>query len=161
MTVTSVDKDLDHLTMTLVADFAAPVERVWQLWADPRLLERWWGPPTYPATMTEHDLTPGGDVVYYMTSPEGRRHYGWWRIISVDPPTSLEFSDGFGDENGKPAPDMPVTTVHMTLSEHQGGTRMEMRSVYDSKEQMEQVIKMGAVEGLSEAVGQMDDLLAA
>jgi len=161
MSVTSVDKDLDHLTVTLVADFAAPVERVWRLWADPRLLERWWGPPTYPATMTEHDLTPGGDVVYYMTSPEGQRHYGWWRIISVNPPESLEFSDGFGDENGKPVPDMPVTTVHMTLSEHQGGTRMEMRSVYDSKEQMEQVIRMGAVEGVSEAVGQMDALLTA
>ena len=36
MTVTSVDKDFDDLTLTLVADFDAPIERVWQLWADPR-----------------------------------------------------------------------------------------------------------------------------
>ncbi|MGJ3561418.1 SRPBCC family protein [Streptomyces sp. INA 01156] len=46
MTVTSVDKDLDHLTLTVIADFTAPVEKVWQLWADPRQLERWRGLPT-------------------------------------------------------------------------------------------------------------------
>ena len=48
-----------------------PIARVWALWADPRKLERWWGPPTFPATVLEHDLRPGGKVSYYMTSPEG------------------------------------------------------------------------------------------
>ena len=48
MSVTSVDKDFDNLTLTLVADFDAPLESVWQLWADPRLLERWWGPADPP-----------------------------------------------------------------------------------------------------------------
>ena len=42
MSVTSVDKDFESLTLTLVADFDARTERVWQLWADPRQLERWW-----------------------------------------------------------------------------------------------------------------------
>ena len=58
MTLTSVEKDVDGLSLTLTADFDAPVERVWQLWADPRQLERWWGPPTHPATFERHDLTP-------------------------------------------------------------------------------------------------------
>ena len=62
MTVTAVRKDLDALTMTLDAEFEAPPERVWQLWADPRQLERWWGPPTYPATVTAHDLRTGDDL---------------------------------------------------------------------------------------------------
>ena len=60
MSVTSVDKDYDNPTTTLVADFDAPIDEVWQLWADPRKLERWWGPPTYPATFEKHDLAPGG-----------------------------------------------------------------------------------------------------
>jgi uncharacterized protein YndB with AHSA1/START domain len=50
MSVTSIEKDYDRLTLTLVADFDAPIERVWQLWADPRQLERWWGPPSHRAT---------------------------------------------------------------------------------------------------------------
>ncbi|WP_121749584.1 SRPBCC domain-containing protein [Streptomyces sp. E2N166] len=160
MSVTSLDKDLDNLTFTLVADFAAPVERVWQLWADPRQLERWWGPPTYPATVEEHDLTPGGDVTYFMTGPEGDKHRGWWRIASVDAPTSLEFTDGFADADGVPSADMPVTTTRVTLTERDGGTRMEMRSAFDTREQMDQLAKMGMEEGLREAVGQMDGLLA-
>ncbi|MBD3010272.1 MULTISPECIES: SRPBCC domain-containing protein [unclassified Streptomyces] len=159
MSVTSVEKDVDRLTLTLIADFHAPVERAWRLWADPRQLERWWGPPDYPATVEEYDLTPGGDVTYFMTGPEGEQYRGWWRILSVDPPTSLEFTDGFADQHGKPIDSMPTTTVRVRLSEHDGGTRMEMRSVYDSREQMEQMVNMGTVEGLRQAVGQMDALL--
>jgi uncharacterized protein YndB with AHSA1/START domain len=160
MSVTSVDKDLDNRTLTLIADFDAPIERVWQLWADPRLLERWWGPPTYPATVEEHDLVPGGGVTYFMTGPEGDRHGGWWKVTSVDPPSSLEFTDGFADQNGKPNPEMPTTTVHVQLSERDGRTRMELRSVVDTREQMEQLMNMGMAEGLEQAVGQMDALLS-
>jgi uncharacterized protein YndB with AHSA1/START domain len=159
MSVTSIDKDLDKLTLTLVADFAAPRERVWELWADPRKLERWWGPPTYPATVEKHDLAPGGEVTYFMTGPEGDKHYGWWRVTSVNAPTSLEFTDGFADQDGTPSADMPSTSVRMKLTAHDGGTRMVLRSVFDSVEQMEQMVSMGMVEGLQEAVGQMDALL--
>lgn len=110
MSVTSVDKDFDSLTLTLIADFDAPTERVWQLWADPRQLERWWGPPTHPATMEPHDLAAGGEVTYFMTGPEGEKYRGWWRITSVEPPSSLQFTDGFADQDGKPNPEMPTIT---------------------------------------------------
>jgi uncharacterized protein YndB with AHSA1/START domain len=160
MSVTSVTKDLDNLTLTLVAEFDAPIERVWQLWADPRQLERWWGPPTYPATVEQHDLTPGREVTYYMTGPEGEKHRGWWRIKSVNPPKSLEFTDGFADQDGTPIADMPISTMHVQLTEHDGGTRMELRSIFESREQMEQWLDTGTAEGLQQAVGQMDALLA-
>ena len=160
MTVTSVDKDFDSLTLTLVADFAVSPERVWQLWADPRKLERWWGPPSHPATVEQHDLTPGGEVTYFMTGPEGERYRGWWRVTSVNPPKSLEFTDGFANQDGTPSTDLPTTRVRMQLSDHDGGTRMESQSVYDSRENMEQLLNMGMEEGMRQAVGQMDALLA-
>jgi uncharacterized protein YndB with AHSA1/START domain len=159
MTVTSVEKDFDSLTLTLVADFDAPIEQVWQLWADPRRLERWWGPPSYPATVEQHDLIPGGDVTYFMTGPGGEKSRGWWRLTSVDPPKSLEFTDGFADQQGKPIADMPTTTVQMQLTQHDGGTRMVVRSVFGSRDHMEQVVNLGGLEGLKQAVGQMDGLL--
>lgn len=160
MSVTSVDKDFDSLTLTLTADFAAPAKEVWELWADPRNLERWWGPPTHPATFEEHDLTPGGTVTYFMTGPEGEKYRGYWRVTAVDAPTSLEFDDGFADDSGAPIESMPVTSSRMELSENEGGTRMELRSVFDSREQMEQLDQMGMAEGLTLAIGQMDALLA-
>jgi uncharacterized protein YndB with AHSA1/START domain len=94
VSVTRVDKDFDSLTLTLVADFDAPTERVWQLWADPRQLERWWGPPSHPATVEEHDLTSGGTVTYVLTGPQGERSRGWWRVTSVNPPKSMEIVTG-------------------------------------------------------------------
>ena len=100
--------------MTLTAEFDASPERVWQLWADPRQLERWWGPPTYPATFTEHDLTPGGRVEYHMTGPNGDQPRGYWEILEVDPPHRLVFRDGFANEDGTPNPDFPMTTARVT-----------------------------------------------
>jgi uncharacterized protein YndB with AHSA1/START domain len=160
MSVTSVDTDYDNLTTTLVADFDAPMDEVWQLWADPRKLERWWGPPTYPSTFEKHDFSPGGEVTYFMTGPEGDQPRGWWRITSVDPPTSLQFTDGFANEDGTPNEEMPVINVDVRLSERDDGTRMEMRAAYASREELDKLIEMGMLEGLQQSVGQMDALLA-
>ncbi len=161
MSVTSVDTDYETLTTSLVADFDAPVDEVWQLWADPRQLERWWGPPTYPATFEKHDLSPGGEVTYFMTGPEGEQPRGWWRVTSVDPPRSLHFTDGFAKEDGTADEQMPVVDVMMRLSERDRGTRMELRSTFASREELDKLVGMGMLEGLEQAVGQMDALLAA
>ena len=86
MPVTDVQQDLDNLTLTITADFAAPVERIWQVYADPRQLEKVWGPPTYPATVVDHDLTPGGRMTYFMTGPDGDKHAG----LAADLPASAD-----------------------------------------------------------------------
>lgn len=158
MTVTSVETDYENLTITLIADFDASIERVWNLWSDPRQLERWWGPPTYPATFEEHDLTPGGEATYVMTGPAGDMR-GTWRVTAVDPPTSLEFTDAFADQDGRRIADMPITT-RVRLTEREGGTRMKMHLAFESRADMEKLMSTGIVEGLREAVGQMDPLLA-
>ena len=64
MPVTDVSKDTDALTLTITAGFDAPAERIWLLWSDPRQLERWWGPPTFPATFVEHEFAPGGTIAW-------------------------------------------------------------------------------------------------
>ncbi|SBW22728.1 SRPBCC family protein [Protofrankia symbiont of Coriaria ruscifolia] len=161
MTVIDVQKNPEALTLTLTARFDAPPARVWQVWQDPRQLERWWGPPTYPATVVDHDLTPGGAVTYFMTGPEGDKHYGWWRILSVDAPHRLEFEDGFADDSGRPSPDMPVTTARVQLTaDGETGTVMTIESTFPTPETMEQLVSMGMIDGMSAALSQIDALLA-
>ncbi len=161
MTVTAVRKNLDAQTMTLDAEFDASPERVWQLWADPRQLERWWGPPTYPATFTTHDLAPGSHVAYHMTTPDGDQPRGYWEIVEVDPPHRLVFRDGFANEDGSPNPEFPEGMVQVTIEEIGAGrTRMTIHSVSPSTAAMEQVLAMGMEQGLIEAVGQIDAILA-
>jgi uncharacterized protein YndB with AHSA1/START domain len=160
MTVTNIHKDPEALTMTITAEFGAPVERVWRLWDDPRQLERWWGPPTYPATVVDHDLSAGGAVNYYMTGPEGDQPRGWWKVLKADPPRSLEFEDGFSDAAGKPDPNMPTMIIRVTLHDRAaGGTTMAIETTFPSLETMQQMVEMGMDEGMSSAMGQMDALL--
>lgn len=160
MPVTNVQKDTDALTLTLTAEYRAPIDRVWTMWSDPRRLERWWGPPTYPATFVRHDLTPGARVTYFMTGPTGDRHHGHWRIVAVARPSSLEFEDGFADAAGEPNLEMPTTHVRVALVEVAGTTTMTIVSRFASLAQMEKLVAMGMVEGLQAAVGQIDALLS-
>ncbi len=159
MTVTSVDTDYDTLTITLIADLDAPIEHVWDLWADPRKLERWWGPPTHPATFETHELTPGGAATYVMTGADGTTR-GAWRVTAVDPPTSLEFTDAFADPDGRRITDMPVVAVKVRLTERDNRTRMQMHMTFESRDDMAKLMSTGVVDGLQQAVGQIDGLLA-
>ncbi len=160
MTVVSVRKDPETLTMTMSAEFDAPIGRVWQLWENPRQLERWWGPPTYPATVVEHDLTPGGRVTYYMTGPGGDQPRGWWRVLTVEAPHHLEFEDGFADDAGNVNTAMPTMTIRVYLHEQPNGrTSMTTETIFPSQEAMEQLIAMGMEEGMTSAVEQIDELL--
>ena len=160
MSITSIEKDPVARTMTVNASFAATIQRVWQLWADPRQLERWWGPPSYPATVTEHDLVPDGRVRYFMTGPEGDRHGGYWLVHEVVAPHRLTFVDGFEDDQGAPDPEMPQSDVEVVLSElTEGGTAMVVTTTFASAEAMARLLEMGMEEGMREAMGQIDALL--
>ncbi|HEX5332160.1 MAG TPA: SRPBCC domain-containing protein [Cellulomonas sp.] len=159
MTVISTTPDTSALTLTIVADLAASPERAWQVWVDPRQLERWWGPPTWPATFVEHDVVVDGRSSYYMTGPDGEKAHGWWRFLSIDEPRSLEFEDGFADDSGTPNPDMPTIRARVDLQGTADGTRMTVTSRFATLEQMEQLVAMGMVEGMTGAMGQIDDLL--
>ena len=161
MTVMAVQKDPQNLTMTLTAEFDAPPTRVWQLWSDPRQLERWWGPPTYPATFTQHDLTPGGYSAYHMTGPEGDQPKGWWEIVEADAPNRITIRDGFANDDGSKNPDMPVGLMNVIIETiGEGGSRMTIENVFPTVEALEQVLAMGMEEGLKQAVGQIDAILA-
>src|SRR5436853_4792415 len=115
MTVTAVRKDPQRLTLTVDAEFDASVERIWQLWTDPRQLERWWGPPTYPATFTAHRLAPGGRVEYHMTGPTGDQPHGYWDVIEVDAPRRLVYLAGFAHPAGTPDDTFPRNEGHVTI----------------------------------------------
>jgi uncharacterized protein YndB with AHSA1/START domain len=161
VTITAVRKNRDVLSMTLTAEFAASADRVWQLWADPRQLERWWGPPSYPATVTSHDLRPGGRVDYHLTGPGGDQPRAYWDVVEAEPPHSIVFRDHFANEDGTPNSDLPGAESRIRIEDiGNGRSRMSIESIFPSAEAMEQLLAMGMEEGLAEAVGQIDGILA-
>ena len=160
MPVTNVTTDPEALTMTLVADFTAPVERLWSVFTDPRQLERFWGPPGWPATFVEHDFTVGGRARYRMTSPQGESSSGAWEFLDIDEPRGFDVIDNFVNESGEPLDGTPGMRVTFRFEPTAEGSRLINVTYFDSHEALEQLIEFGAIEGSTLAINQLDAVLA-
>lgn len=160
MPITSVSKDPAALTMTVVAEFPVPVQRLWDAYADPRQLERFWGPPTYPARFTRHDMYPGGRSEYAMTGPAGDVSRGYWEFLSVHPQESFEVRDGFAAEDGSDNDDMPSMRMVFRFSATATGSQVSTTTYFNSVEDLDQLLAMGMEEGMREAMAQMDAVVA-
>ncbi len=155
MPVTSVTKDPEALTLTLVADFPVPQRRLWEAWADPRQLERFWGPPFAPATFTHHDFRAGGRAEYFLTGPDGEKWSGAWKFTAVNPIDSFEADDG--EDNAEDGA-LPMSMT-FAFEETPTGSRMISVTRFSSVEAMEQTIP-GMEQGLRAAMPQLDEVLA-
>ena len=159
MPVTAVDTDTDDLTMTLVGDFPAPAGRLWRAFTDPRQLERFWGPPGWPATFTQFDFTVGGRARYEMTSPHGEKSRGAWEFLRIDPEDGFEVLDGFVDEEGNLTDGLPTMRMTFAFTDTAEGSRLTNTTYFESPEALEQVVAMGAVEGSTMALDQLTAVL--
>ncbi|MCB0885241.1 MAG: SRPBCC domain-containing protein [Propionibacteriaceae bacterium] len=160
MPITSVTQDPEALTLTVVADFAVPVRRLWDAYADPRQIERFWGPPGWPATFTRHDVAVGGRSNYAMTGPDGERSGGYWEFLAVEEGKSFEVLDGFADDEGNPNTEMPTMRMEFTFEPTDAGSRMTTTTHFASLDELEKLVAMGMVEGMRAAMAQIDDVLA-
>lgn len=160
MPITSVTKDPAALTMTVVADFPVPVQRLWDAYADPRQLEQFWGPPAYPAQFTRHDMYPGGRSEYVMTGPDGDQTRVYWEFLSVVPLESFEVRDGFANPDGTANADMPTMRVVFRFAGTATGSQVTTTSWFNSVEDLDTLMAMGMEQGMREAMGQMDAVLA-
>lgn len=160
MPITSITSDPATLTLTAVGDYPVPVDRLWAAWADPRKIERFWGPPGWPATFTRHDVAEGGKSAYFMTGPNGEQSHGYWVFTRVEPGRSFEVRDGFAHPDGSPNDAFPETRMKMSFEATPTGSRFVAVSTFASLKAMEELLKMGMLEGLTAALGQVDAVLA-
>ena len=160
MPITSVTSDPEQLTLTIIGEYPVPADRLWDAWADPRQIERFWGPPSHPATFTRHDMAAGGRADYFMTAPDGERHRGYWRFVDVRTGHSFEIVDGFIDDAGNENDDLPTSRMRVEVEATTDGSRFISVTTFPDLAAMEQLVAMGAVEGIRSALGQMDEVLA-
>jgi uncharacterized protein YndB with AHSA1/START domain len=144
-----------------VAEFDAELERLWEVWVDPRKLERWWGPPMCPATFEKHEFEVGGESRYFMSLPDGDKARGWWRIKAIEPMLSIEFLNGLAGDDGEPDPEQPPMSGVVRFETTETGARMTCVSTYRDMQQMEAMLERGMQDGMRLAIGQIDGLLAA
>lgn len=160
MPLTTLVSDPETLTMTIVADFPVPVRRLWDAYADPRRLERFWGPPSWPSTFTRHDFQVGGRSDYVMTGPDGERSRGYWEFLEVDAPRTFTVLDGFAHDDGTPNRELPATRMVFRFEATDDGSRVTTTTHFTSADELEQLLSMGMAEGTRQAMSQIDAVLA-
>jgi uncharacterized protein YndB with AHSA1/START domain len=156
MPVTSVSKDLDVVTLVIVADFDVPIRRLWDAYADPRQLERFWGPTTYPARFDRHDFAVGGRSQYTMTGPDGDTSNGYWKFLAVDAPNHFEVLDGFALPDGTPNLEEPTMRMVFAFTATDGGSRVSVVTHFNTADEFERLLEMGMDEGTLSAMSQID-----
>lgn len=160
MTFVSAEKNPAARTMTFVAEFDAPVERVWSVWSDRETLERWWGPPEYPATISEFEFVAGGRMHYRMVGdPDGEQLDGRLQFISIDEPREIVYDEAFIADEAEPDA-VPLNRSVVTFTAFGEVTRMTIVTTFSSDEEFEQAVEFGALEGYEAGIGQIDAILA-
>ena len=155
MPLTSVTKDPAKLTLTVVGDFPVSQQRLWDAYADPRQLERFWGPPAWPATFTRHDFKVGGRAEYFMSGPNAEKWSGSWKFTVVDPISFFEAHDGEDNAEDENMPAGMTFAFETTPT----GSRLTSVTRFSSLEAIEQMAA-AMEEGLRAAMPQLDALLA-
>lgn len=94
-----------------------------------------------------------------MTGPNGEKSHGYWIIEEVEVGRRFAVKDGFAHPDGTPNDAFPQSKMEVTFETTGDGSRFIVLSTFASLETMEQMLKMGMLEGLTEALGQLDAVL--
>ena len=98
-TAKAIKKPEFELVLERVID--APRERVWQAWADPKQVVKWFAPKPYTLSIEKMDLRTGGSFSMAMHSPEGQTHAFSGTYPEIDPPSKIVWTGEFpGDPKG-------------------------------------------------------------
>jgi uncharacterized protein YndB with AHSA1/START domain len=162
-----VTKDLENKTLIIERTFDAPKEKLWRAYADKEWFEKWWGPEGWQTTVKEFDFVPGGKIHYGMKCVDenqgewfGQESWGLMQLESIDEPNSFATKDSFSDADGNINDQMPTQRFEVEFVEENGKTRLISRSITDSVEKLEELVKMGMVEGFSSQLNKLERLLA-
>ncbi len=168
MAEVKVTKDLDNKTLVIEYLADGPKEKVWRAYTDKEWFEKWWGPEGWQTTTKEFDFREGGRIHYDMHCVDknqgewfDQHSWGLMEVQNIDEGNSFVYKDSFSDETGTVNQEMPSMVVTNEFTEENGKTRIVSRSVADSVEQIEELIKMGIEEGYSSQLNRLELLLRA
>jgi uncharacterized protein YndB with AHSA1/START domain len=153
----SVNKE--NSTIHIKREFDAGLELVWQAWTTAELLAQWWAPKPYHIETKSLDLRAGGMWLYAMVSPQNEKTWCKADYKTIETNKLLSWLDAFCDENGNENNIKPRSLWTNNFTEINGITTVNITLKHDKPEDVEMMIKMGFKEGLTMALGNLDELL--
>jgi len=148
-------------SLFLERNFEAPRQLVFDAYTNCEHLKHWWGPEGWPLTFCEMDFRPGGKWRFCMSEEDGEgESWGVATYEEIVAPERIVYRDQFTDKDGTPNEEMPTQHVTVSLTETEGGTKLHVRTDYASEEDLQQILEMGVVEGVTSTWNQLAELLA-
>jgi uncharacterized protein YndB with AHSA1/START domain len=157
---TDITTDLDELTLTVERVFAASRDLVFKAWSEAERLAQWWGPTGWTVPFCKVDFQAGGVWHYCMQGPGGEQSWGKAVYNEIVPGERITFTDAFSDEAGNTVAGMPVMTISVDFIDEGGTTRVVSRTKFASKDELENLLQMGVVEGIKQTWDRLEEYLA-
>ena len=123
----------------------APLERVWQAWADRKQLVQWWGPHGFRTDTDRRDFKVGGKWQHTMIGPDGVRYPNESTYEEIVEKDRIVYSHGGSREGDAEGVRFRSIVTFVALGNK---TELTLRSVFDTPADRDRVVRdYGAVEG--------------
>ena len=134
--------------------FDAPRDLVFRANTDRDLISQWWGPKRLTTTIDKMDAKPGGQWRFVQRDAAGKEYAFHGVYHEVRSPGLIVDTFEFEGMPGH------VSLETCTLEEIGGKTKMIGRSVYQTIEDRDNMLKSGMEEGVFETMDRLAELLA-
>lgn len=156
---TQIVKDLENKNLTVVREFNAPLNDVWNAWTKSELLDLWWAPKPWKAKTKTMDFRVGGSWLYAMVGPDDSKHWSRNNFLSIDTNKSFATSNFFCDEQGNKNAEMPgVAKWKNGFGAIATGTKVTVELTFDTEAAIKKLVEMGFEAGFTMALGNLDEL---
>ncbi|WP_223635720.1 SRPBCC domain-containing protein [Planococcus sp. 4-30] len=159
MSANKVSSKVEGLELILERSFEAPRERVFSMFTEADHIARWWGPTGWDTTVYKMEVEPGGVWHYCMRSPEGQEAWGKAVYREIEPPNRLVYVDTFSDEQENEVEGLPTMLITTDFFAEGTGCKVVSATKFDSEKELESVIEMGAVDGMTQTYDRLEEYL--
>lgn len=135
--------------MIVKRTFDAPRDLVFEVYTDCKHLMNWYGGDEWPLSKCEMDFREGGRWSYCFKMPD-EEPCGLAIYKEISKPDKIVYKDHFLDEQGNISKELPSSLITVEFNEVNEKTTVVNRWEYPTEEDLDLMLEMGAIEGLTE-----------
>jgi uncharacterized protein YndB with AHSA1/START domain len=145
-------------TVTIVKEFDAPPDLVWDAYTKPEILDQWWAPKPFSSRTKAMEFKEGGRRFYAMVSPDGQERWVVHKYTSITPKSNFKIFNAFADADENL--ELPGSDWDLSFSGQNGTTKVSISIYNESLERLERMIAMGFKEGTAAQLNNLEEVLA-
>jgi len=159
MTATQQSKETE---IVINREFDAPRQLVWDVWTQPKHIEKWFGPKGFDTRVEKFDFKVGGRATYVMVGPDGKEYPGTGVYKEIVPIEKIVTTDEFGEgfEESHPDMDLPQGMVTTALFDDLSDkTKLTLIISHPTVEDRKKHEAMGVVDGWNSSLDKANEYI--